>query len=638
MALSDALPDLTTAATYPGQPDRECDLIMKGCISSGIVYPRAACTLAITYRFRSVGGASAGAIAAAAVAAAEHGRGTGGFVRLAALPDELGSTLAGLFQPGPATKRPFSILAAWLEPDQSPTRKLTSTLTTVAAGAPTTFAMVLTALLVVPFTAIGLTAGPGALSWLGWAVPALLWVPAATAIALAVAGFVFAKNTLAAMTANGFGLCNGHQVEPVASTPPLTDWMTGTFDTLAGLGPGDPPLTFGDLWGREAVDLQASVTERDRLRAPVDPAERAAATAAREVDLVVMTTNLTFQRPYRFPFADETFSFCPEHLREYFPDSVVAHMIARSAPATDPLNAVDGSEPHTVDGIEQRIRMRCPTHDVQARPLPDPWDIPVVVAVRLSLSFPGLISAVPFFSIDWARTPAARTLIPVWFSDGGISSNFPMHFFDSPFPGRPTFGINLSPVDPDHPDELVHKPSKQGGSGQPETTPLPSMLAFGHAILNTMQDWVDNTQITLPGYRDRIVTVRQRPGEGGMNLRMPAATITALADRGADAARTFQDFDLPLHRWIRYRVAMSGTDEMLTSLDGKYKNGFHAFIASYGPTAVQHQIGDPSAIAADAAATAALMSVAAKWGADGHPSSAGIVPRPKPNLRFVPRQ
>ena len=638
MALSDALPDLTTAATYPAQPDRECDLIMKGGISSGIVYPRAACTLAITHSFRSVGGASAGAIAAAAVAAAEHDRQSGGFVRLAALPGELGTTLAGLFQPGPATKRPFSILARWLEPDQSPARKLTSTLTTVAAGAPVTFTMVLSALLAIPFAAIGLTAGPGDLSWLGWAVPALLWVPAAVAIALAAAGFVFARKTLAAMTANGFGLCNGHQIDPDANTAPLTDWMAGTFDALAGLRPGDPPLTFGDLWGPEAVALEASVTKRDRLEAPVDPAVRAAAAAARKVDLVVMTTNLTFQRPYRFPFADETFSFCPEHLREYFPDPVVAHMLARSAPATDPLNAVDGSEPPTVDGVEQRIRMRCPTHDVQVQPLPDPWDIPVVVAVRLSLSFPGLISAVPFFSVDWARTPAARALIPVWFSDGGISSNFPMHFFDSAFPGRPTFGINLSPVDPDYPDELVHKPQKQGGGGPPEATPLPGMIAFGHSILNTMQDWVDNTQITMPGYRDRIVTVRQRPGEGGMNLKMAAPTITALADRGAEAARTFQDFDLPLHQWIRYRVAMSGTDEMLTNLNGKYKNGFHAFIASYGPTATQHQIGDPSAIAADAAATAALMSVAANWGTHGHPSSAGIIPTPKPNLRFAPRQ
>ena len=31
-----------------------------------------------------------------------------------------------------------------------------------------------------------------------------------------------------------------------------------------------------------------------------------------------------------------------------------------------------------------------------------------------------------------------------WFSDGGISSNFPVHFFDSPVPTRPTFAIDLT--------------------------------------------------------------------------------------------------------------------------------------------------------------------------------------------------
>jgi len=282
--------------------------------------------------------------------------------------------------------------------------------------------------------------------------------------------------------------------------------------------------------------------------------------------------------------------------------------------------------------------MRCPTHHSQVHHLPHPWDIPVVVAARLSLSFPGLISAVPLFSVDYARKPGSRTLIPVWFSDGGISSNFPMHFFDSPFPGRPTFGIDLGPVDPDYADELVYKPPKQGEDGQPVATPLPGMLTFGHAILNTMQDWVDNTQITMPGYRDRIVTVRQQRGEGGMNLKMPAPTITSLADRGAEAARKFSDFDLRLHQWIRYRVAMSGNDEMLTALNTKYVNGFRDFIGTYGPITDHFKIGGPTATAADASATEAIMLLAGGWTADGHPSSAGVVPQPKPDIRFVPRQ
>lgn len=53
---------------------RNADIVMKGGITSGVVYPGAVWELAQAFRFRSIGGTSAGAIAAAATAAAEHGR------------------------------------------------------------------------------------------------------------------------------------------------------------------------------------------------------------------------------------------------------------------------------------------------------------------------------------------------------------------------------------------------------------------------------------------------------------------------------------------------------------------------------------------------------------------------------------
>src|ERR1043165_3955198 len=75
--------------------DRFCDLVMKGGIASGVVYPRAIAKLAEEYRFKSIGGTSAGAIAAAMTAAAEYQRRrTGqltGFAQLGALPEVLGS-------------------------------------------------------------------------------------------------------------------------------------------------------------------------------------------------------------------------------------------------------------------------------------------------------------------------------------------------------------------------------------------------------------------------------------------------------------------------------------------------------------------------------------------------------------------
>jgi hypothetical protein len=55
-------------------PAAVCDVIMKGGITSGVVYPLALTELAKQFRLSQVGGTSAGAIAAAAAAAAEYGR------------------------------------------------------------------------------------------------------------------------------------------------------------------------------------------------------------------------------------------------------------------------------------------------------------------------------------------------------------------------------------------------------------------------------------------------------------------------------------------------------------------------------------------------------------------------------------
>ena len=85
------------------------------------------------------------------------------------------------------------------------------------------------------------------------------------------------------------------------------------------------------------------------------------------------------------------------------------------------------------------------------RRLPDAADLPVIVATRMSLSFPLLIAAVPLWSVsyrkrapdDAAQPPGAPQYEKLWFSDGGLASNFPVHLFDAPLPGRPTFAINL---------------------------------------------------------------------------------------------------------------------------------------------------------------------------------------------------
>jgi type IV secretory pathway TrbD component len=86
-------------------PQKDCDLVMKGGVTSGLVYPYAILELARVYRFKSIGGTSAGAIAAAFAAAAEYSRTVrkdpAGFLRLKAHCDTLPANLAHLFQPAP---------------------------------------------------------------------------------------------------------------------------------------------------------------------------------------------------------------------------------------------------------------------------------------------------------------------------------------------------------------------------------------------------------------------------------------------------------------------------------------------------------------------------------------------------------
>src|SRR6266849_3116435 len=103
---------------------KKCDIVMKGGVTSGIVYPRAVCRLATEYRFQSIGGTSAGAIAAALTAAAEYARtqGRSVFDDLSRIPAWLGgkqpsqrdSNLFNLFQPQPAVRNLFRIAAALL--------------------------------------------------------------------------------------------------------------------------------------------------------------------------------------------------------------------------------------------------------------------------------------------------------------------------------------------------------------------------------------------------------------------------------------------------------------------------------------------------------------------------------------------
>jgi hypothetical protein len=86
----------------------------------------------------------------------------------------------------------------------------------------------------------------------------------------------------------------------------------------------------------------------------------------------------------------------------------------------------------------------------------------------MSLSFPVLFSMVPLYGKDYRSQRNLKrgrilNLDKLWFTDGGISSNFPVHLFDDPLPARPNFALNLrSPAPSESVPDLRWKPGFAG--------------------------------------------------------------------------------------------------------------------------------------------------------------------------------
>jgi hypothetical protein len=98
-------------------------------------------------------------------------------------------------------------------------------------------------------------------------------------------------------------------------------------------------------------------------------------------------------------------------------------------------------------------------------------------------------------------------------------------------------------------------------------------------VLGAMQNWNDNTQSHLPGYRDRIVTVLLSETEGGLNLDMPPPVLERLRLRGAAAGKLIAErflqpsllppmcgpLDWENHRWLRFRSTMGALRTYLSA-------------------------------------------------------------------------
>jgi hypothetical protein len=273
-----------------------------------------------------------------------------------------------------------------------------------------------------------------------------------------------------------------------------------------------------------------------------------------------------------------------------------------------------------------------------------------------------------------ARPTEVPLAEPCWFSDGGIISNFPVHLFDALLPSHPTFGINLRGYHPDRvefdsPDqperEKIFRPrTNSGGMSESwmrwEGGGVGALAGFVHAILDTIQNWNDNDQTRIPGYRDRIVHVSHGSAEGGINLAMEADVITHLAERGRESAVELKAaFAGPAppeevvtgwrnHKWVRLRSSMALLSGALQSLASAYERAdpvgvesyrdlVHRTLAeapSYVPTGPQRRALIELVEGTEGTAGSGIGAAAARLAATA-PISRGA-PGPAPSLRVTP--
>jgi patatin-like phospholipase len=646
----------------------ECDLVMRGGITSGIVYPRAIAKLAKTYNFRSIGGTSAGAIAAAATAAAQFGANNGDdrFQTIYELPKKLAelkdgkSTLERLFQPQPGTSRLFSLLMSGLEREG----KLKKILRIVGTGLANywCYSIAGAAVTLIPLLWVASASGLSGARHAVLIIAALI-LGLMTAILGAALGVL--RDVRKRLPENRYGLCAGSSdMRPDrAGVLPLTDWLHDFFQNLAGSTPTDDPVTFGDLWGNGGDE-----------------------NAPRDIELVLMTTNVTRGISHRFPFLEGSWGqlyFDKSEFDQLFPKSVVDWMVKHAA------GARHGGRLEVPEGFH---------------PIPKPSDLPILLGARMSLSFPILLSAVPLYAANFERAPdnGKYPLERCWFSDGGLTSNFPIHFFDAPLPGRPTFGINLVPdtvetTEIDETDDRLERVSGLGTKGAPsgqaegegwDKVWMPSnnstgissaarfnkfdgLVGFFGALFDTARNWGDTELMAMPGYRDRVVHVKLAEDEGGLNLSMPPTIIEALGERGELAGKLLADRFAPTptgnevltdpktgepvvltwdnHRWARYRSFMAAVElvarrfratwkDVTTQKNWRLYDDLLNRAQGDPPVSYPFHRSDQQNFAV--AETARLVDWTTGWTTDDQTfdrkSNPGRSPRPKPGLRMMP--
>lgn len=622
------------------------DLVMQGGITSGIVYPKAISEISRFFIFKRIGGTSAGAIAAAFAAAAEHQRclsgSTEGFRQLNKLSSSLSSIdgqgttlLRSLFRPQKKTRHLFELLSAIITP--YPTLPILTIilkdhsflLLLIFIGIVLlilgklliilmlipylyfrlwkTYIYNIIIIIVVLLTVAGIVVDHTLLAKESEGTNSFFpitkqngeryWFINFTGTFLTFIGCagllsVFSKDIFVNLSQNHHGLCSGwldrdqfdKRDDPnggeMASKGPLTRWLSNEIDRIAGISKHDAPLTFGHLrrpgfmpkwdyaeyvysrrFGNFSTrDTWLNQNENDDQNIDFDNPDEW------KIDLRLFTTSVGLGRPFTLPFHTRNFGILDADLVKFFPGKIVAYVRDHASWHDDIL----------IESVPRKIVG-----------LPSPEDLPVIIAVRLSLSFPILFSAIPLYSRGSAEQ--------IYFSDGGLTSNFPMTLFDEPFPERPVLALNLLysddiPSENDEDNVAIFEAANVNGIMGIQVRKTLTVFEFLFGIFETARLWFDTMSLNTPGMQERVARIMMFKGDGGLNLNMNPDTIDRLAERGRIAGRRlavrFFDSSQPLgfayHQGIRGALLASDLARMEFNYQANNINHWQDGVTSLG--------------------------------------------------------
>jgi predicted acylesterase/phospholipase RssA len=627
--------------------DRFCDVVLDGGVINGVVYPGFLVELARKFHFHALAGTSVGAIAAALAAACEYsrryGRDTGFNEGLAKMPGELAewvddkrsiTRIRSLFQPAPQVRPLFNFFVDWLgvQMDRSPNNLHEKQ---VGKASNSSF----------PSASFGSSDARGSLydmfqtacDNLGpnlWQM--LIWMLAVGAplhffgiespvkwIFLWFLGFLVSTLVIhpsvkllcqvhSLYRLEGFGACTGMQT-PNSNLPGLTEWLHEGIQKSAGL-PFHSPLTFADLWAAPGAPNTSGQTKESR-----------------SIDFRAISTCLSHGRIYEFPQAPDEQSqlfFRLSEFSRFFPKDIIDHLRRVSRPLeVSELKELNRqlsarSEVLEKDARESSAKLSdfSTKKAASAAALQGAFDakenaskgllepdmrllprehMPILVAVRLSMSCPILFACVPMIGINRDTHPEDASLARLWFSDGGIGSNFPIHLFDKAIPRWPTFALRILDQAPRKTSDnkqlqsylpYQHRDGAEDNLLYPRddgiftnlsaiNATLGSFFKLIFSIYTSAKDGHDQSFGRMPDVRNRVVRLYLNRRAGNMlNLKLHPELICNLAlGTGARSGKNVAEAYLQEnasekydwvsawadHRWVRMNMLIHGLREYL---------------------------------------------------------------------------